>query len=147
MPMKEPSPFAVRAADWVADGPALRAIRTEVFVEEQQVPVELEWDADDERARHVLALTADGSAVGTGRLLPDGRIGRMAVLRPWRGKGAGAALLTELLRIAQAAGLDDLALHAQIHAIGFYVRFGFQPEGETFLEAGIPHRAMRLWLA
>ena len=93
--------------------------------------------------RHVLALTADGSAVGTGRLLPDGHIGRMAVLRPWRGRGVGAALLTELLRIAQAAGLEDLALNAQTHAIAFYARFGFEPEGETFLEAGIPHRAMR----
>lgn len=145
--MKEPFPFVVRAADWVADGAVLRAIRTEVFVAEQRVPAELEWDADDERARHVLALTADGGPVGTGRLLADGRIGRMAVLRPWRGKGAGGALLAELLRIARATGLDDLALHAQVHAIGFYARYGFEPEGETFLEAGIPHRAMRRRLA
>ncbi len=141
--MNAPCPFVVRAADWVADGAVLRAIRTEVFVKEQQVPAELEWDAEDEQARHVLALTADGSPVGTGRLLPGGHIGRMAVLRPWRGRGAGGALLTELLRIAQAAGLEELALNAQTHAIAFYARFGFEPEGETFLEAGIPHRAMR----
>ena len=145
--MSGPSPFVVRAADWAADGPVLRAIRTEVFIEEQQVPAQLEWDAEDEQAWHVLAMIADGTAVGTGRLLRDGRIGRMAVLRQWRGKGAGGALLTGLLRIAQAAGLDNLVLNAQTHAIGFYARFGFQPEGETFLEAGIPHRVMCLRLA
>lgn len=141
--MSAPSGFVVRAADWVADGALLRAIRADVFIDEQKVPAELEWDADDARAWHVLALTAGGTAVGTGRLLPDGRIGRMAVLKHWRGRGAGGALLTELLRIAQAAGLHSLVLNAQTHALGFYAGFGFRPEGEVFLEAGIPHQAMR----
>jgi len=141
--MSDPPAFVVRTADWVADGEMLRAVRTEVFVEEQQVPPELEWDEEDRHAWHVLATTAEGAAVATGRLLRDGHIGRMAVLKQWRGKGAGAAVLTELLRIAHAVGLDDLALNAQTHAIGFYARFGFQAEGETFLEAGIPHRVMR----
>jgi predicted GNAT family N-acyltransferase len=141
--MNRSSAFVVRAADWVADGPMLRAIRTEVFITEQRVPPELEWDPEDEHAWHVLATTADGTAVGTGRLLRDGHIGRMAVLREWRGRGAGGALLTELLRVAQDAGIDDLVLNAQTHAIGFYARYGFVPEGETFLEAGIPHRVMR----
>jgi predicted GNAT family N-acyltransferase len=141
--MNRPSPLVVRAADWVTDGSVLRAIRTEVFVHEQQVPTELEWDAEDERAWHVLATTPEGAMVGTGRLLRDGHIGRMAVLRPWRGRGAGGALLMELLRIAEGAGLKELALNAQTHAIGFCARFGFVPEGETFLEAGIPHIAMR----
>jgi predicted GNAT family N-acyltransferase len=107
------------------------------------VPAELEWDAEDAHARHVLAVTADGVAVGTGRLLPDGRIGRMAVLKPWRGRGVGAALLTELIRMAQEAGLQTLVLYAQVHATGFYAGFGFQPEGGIFLDAGIPHQAMR----
>jgi predicted GNAT family N-acyltransferase len=133
----------VRAADWVADRALLRAIRAEVFIDEQKVPAALEWDADDVRASHVLVLTADGTAVGTGRLLPDGRIGRMAVLKPWRGRGAGRALLTELLRIAQRAGMHSLVLNAQAHALGFYAGFGFRPEGEIFLEAGIPHQTMR----
>ena len=90
----------------------------------------------------MLATTPDGTLVGTGRLLRDGRIGRMAVLRPWRGKGAGGALLAELLKMAQAAGLNDLVLHAQTHAMGFYEKHGFVAEGEEFMEAGIPHFAM-----
>lgn len=141
--MNAPSRFVVRTADWGADAAVLRAIRTEVFVEEQRVAPELEWDDEDERAWHVLAMTPDGAAIGTGRLLRDGHIGRMAVLRPWRGKGAGGALLAELVRLAQAAGFTELVLHAQTHAIGFYARFGFEPEGETFIEAGLPHCTMR----
>jgi predicted GNAT family N-acyltransferase len=141
--MSTSSPFVVRAADWIADGAVLRAIRTEVFVMEQRVPPELEWDAEDERAWHALARTADGTPVGTGRLLRDGHIGRMAVLRAWRGRGVGGALLNELLRIAQDSDIDEVVLNAQTHAIDFYTRFGFLPEGETFLEAGIPHRVMR----
>jgi predicted GNAT family N-acyltransferase len=141
--MNAPSRFLVRSAEWVADAATLRAIRAEVFVEEQGVAPELEWDDEDEHAWHVLAMNPDGTMVGTGRLLRDGHIGRMAVLRPWRGVGVGAALLAELLRVAQALGLNDLVLHAQTHAIGFYARYGFEPEGETFIEAGIPHRTMR----
>ena len=140
--MNAPFHFIVRPADWSADAATLRAIRTAVFVEEQGVAPELEWDDEDERAWHVLAIAPDGTMVGTGRLLRDGRIGRMAVLKPWRGKGAGDALLTQLLKMAEAAGFRDLVLHAQTHAMGFYARFGFEPEGETFLEAGIPHCTM-----
>jgi predicted GNAT family N-acyltransferase len=141
--MSAPAAFRVRPADWVADGASLRAIRAEVFIDEQKVPAALEWDTEDARAWHVLALTGDGVAVGTGRLLPDGRIGRMAVLKRWRRKGVGAALLGELLRIARSEGLHNLALNAQTHAIAFYAGFGFRPEGEVFLEAGIAHQAMR----
>jgi predicted GNAT family N-acyltransferase len=141
--MSRTSQFTVRAADWSSDGPALRAIRTQVFIEEQQVPAALEWDSDDDRAVHVLVLAPDGTAVGTGRLLPAGRIGRMAVLKEWRGKGAGGALLARLLELAHRLQLDDVVLHAQTHAIGFYARFGFRPEGEVFMEADIPHRVMR----
>jgi predicted GNAT family N-acyltransferase len=141
--MDASSAFRVRAADWVTDGAALRAIRDEVFIDEQQVPAALEWDAEDARAWHVLALTADGVAIGTGRLLPDGRIGRMAVLKPWRDKGVGSRVLGELLRIATCEGLPTLVLNAQSHAIAFYAKFGFRAEGEVFLEAGIPHQAMR----
>ena len=143
--MKEPFQFTVRPADWAIDRAALRAIRTRVFIEEQQVPEALEWDSDDERAVHVLVMAPDGTPVGTGRLLAAGRIGRvgrMAVLREWRGEGAGGALLTRLLELAGQLQLDSVVLHAQTHAVGFYARFGFQPEGAEFLEAGIPHRRM-----
>lgn len=124
----------------------LRAIRTAVFVDEQRVPEALEWDGVDGDCIQVLARAADGTPVGTGRLLPDGHIGRMAVLKPWRGKGAGAALLQELIAAARERGHASARLSAQCHAIGFYRRFGFEVTGEEYLEAGIPHRAMRLAL-
>jgi len=94
----------------------------------------------------VLARAADGTPVGTGRLLPDGHIGRMAVLKPWRGKGVGTAMLHELLAAARDRGHATAELSAQTHAIGFYRRFGFEVTGEEYLEAGILHRAMRLVL-
>jgi predicted GNAT family N-acyltransferase len=90
----------------------------------------------------VLASDGDGSPIGTGRLLPDGHIGRMAVLADWRGKGVGRALLERLLEEAAGLGMRRLALHAQTQAAGFYRRFGFVEEGPEFMEAGIPHRTM-----
>jgi len=110
------------------------------------VPEELEWDEIDARCRHVLAFLPDGEAIGTGRLLPDGHIGRMAVLKAWRGRGAGSAILTLLLRLARQAGFDVARLHAQTHAVGFYAKYGFTVTGDEFMEAGIPHRAMTLRL-
>ncbi|MFN0037979.1 MAG: GNAT family N-acetyltransferase [Burkholderiales bacterium] len=134
-------PFAVRIADWTLDLELLRAIREEVFVREQKVPIELEWDDLDSTCAHVLAMAAE-VAIGTGRLLPDGHIGRMAVLAPWRGLGVGSAMLTTLIDLARQRKLSRLELHAQEHAIGFYQRHGFATEGEKFDEAGIPHRRM-----
>ncbi|MGH8127541.1 MAG: GNAT family N-acetyltransferase [Gammaproteobacteria bacterium] len=135
--------FSVRLADWDNDATALRAVRTQVFVEEQKVPLDMEWDGLDELCIHALAL-ADGEAIGTGRLTPDGHIGRMAVLAGWRGAGVGAELLLKLMEAAKLRGDTHCELNAQVSAIGFYERFGFHAEGETFLEAGIVHRRMRL---
>ena len=137
-------PFQVVVADYAAAFDDLRAVREAVFVQEQRVPVELELDALDPRSRHVLARDRDGRAVGTARLTPDGRIGRMAVLREWRGSGVGSALLHALLRQAREDGRDGVALNAQVEAIPFYARHGFVAHGGRFMEAGIEHQAMRL---
>jgi predicted GNAT family N-acyltransferase len=128
-------------ADWGADGEAIRAVRLAVFVEEQKVPLDLEMDGRDPECAHVLALDAQG-AVGTGRLLPDGHIGRMAVLADWRGRGLGSKLLDELVQIARERGMRRVELHAQVHAIPFYQRAGFAVVSGEFMDAGIPHRTM-----
>jgi predicted GNAT family N-acyltransferase len=116
-------------------------IRFTVFVDEQNVPAEIELDEHDAACVHVIAL-AQGVPVGTGRLLPDGHIGRMAVLKAWRGKGVGAAMLERLAEIARARGDRQVALSAQTHALGFYRKHGFVEEGPEYDDAGIPHRAM-----
>jgi predicted GNAT family N-acyltransferase len=139
---KLPSKISVRPADWHADRDILRALREEVFVREQSVPDDMEWDEFDAQSRHVVAIM-DNIPIGAGRLLPDGHIGRMAVLRAWRGKGAGSALLTVLMEIARDLGMHRVRLNAQVHALPFYLSHGFQAEGEEFLDAGIPHR--RMW--
>lgn len=128
----------MRRADWARDESSLRAVRTQVFVREQGVPVELEWDEFDARSVHVLA-EAGLHAIGTGRLLPDGHIGRMAVLAQWRGRGVGSALLLTLIGMAREAGHREVLLSAQVHAAAFYERFGFARRGGEYPEAGIPH--------
>ena len=133
----------MRRADWNLDRDRLHGVREAVFVREQQVPLELEWDEADAACVHVLAEDSSGSPIGTGRLLPDGHIGRMAVLAGWRRRGVGAALLIELMRIAREQGFDAVVLNAQTQAMAFYARHGFSTEGEEFLDAGIPHRRMR----
>ena len=137
------TPFSIRMLAWLDAKPMARPIRVKVFVEEQGVPVDLEWDEWDESSDHALALDTQGNAVGTARLLLDGRIGRMAVLKEWRGKGAGAALLEMLLEQARLRGMTFVSLHAQTQATGFYRRFGFVEHGQVFLEAGIPHITMQ----
>ncbi len=132
----------ISIADWASERETLLAIRFAVFVHEQGVPPELEEDAQDAEALHLLALSPDGQAIGTGRLLANGHIGRMAVHRDWRGQGVGSALLRTLLAEARGAGLRSVFLNAQCTAEPFYRRFGFQPEGEVFDDAGIPHRRM-----
>lgn len=135
--------FTVGVADYGRDLEALRAVREAVFVQEQQVPLDLEWDALDPQCVHVLARDADGRPVGTGRLTPERRIGRMAVLPDWRGRGVGDALLLALLDAARERNWREVALHAQATAIGFYLRHGFLPQGARFMEAGIEHLTMR----
>jgi predicted GNAT family N-acyltransferase len=138
---------AVTLGDWDAQREDAQAIRQEVFVVEQGVPVELEWDEMDAVCVHALARDPRGRALGTGRLLPDGHIGRMAVRKAARGAGVGAAILEALIREAAARGDQEVLLHAQTCAEAFYRRFGFVREGEEFMEAGIPHVRMRRRLA
>ena len=140
------SSFTVRVADWQIDNSAVRSIRETVFIQEQHVPVELEWDQFDVDCLHLLALDATTRPIGTARLLQDGHIGRMAVLKEWRGCGVGTALLKHLLREAKMRGLAIAIVNAQTYAINFYMRFGFQSKGNEFLDAGIPHVQMILQL-
>ena len=136
--------FTVRPVNWHASREALRGVRRTVFVKEQHVPEELEWDDADEHAYHVLATAVDGKPIGTGRLRLDCHIGRMAVLKSWRGRGVGGAILSMLIDFARREGCTEVHLHAQTHALDFYTRFGFVAVGERFDEAGIPHQAMTL---
>ena len=133
--------ISVRLGSWAELAAEAAPIRFQVFVEEQRVPAEMELDEFDALSCHALALV-DGRPVGTGRLLPDGHIGRMAVVVGWRGRGVGAALLQALIDEAGRRGMALLALSAQTHALGFYRRFGFMPEGEVYEEAGLPHQVM-----
>lgn len=119
------------------------AIRFEVFVEEQQVPPDEELDEMDEKCLHALAFDQQGVAVATGRLLPDGHIGRMAVRRSEREKGVGAAVLRALTEAAQARGFKEVVLGAQLHARGFYLKQGFVAFGKVFLDANIEHVMMK----
>jgi predicted GNAT family N-acyltransferase len=136
-------PFRVDPVDYQTGLADLRAIRETVFVQEQKVPVEEEWDALDPSCMHVIARALDGTPIGTGRLTPEHKIGRMAVLPEWRGKGVGDALLLALIDAARDRGWREVALNAQASAVDFYLRHGFVPYGERFREAGIEHQAMR----
>jgi predicted GNAT family N-acyltransferase len=117
-------------------------IRFAVFVEEQRVPRDIELDDMDQASVHAIAFS-EGKAVGTARLLPDGHIGRMAVLEAWRGRGIGGLLLNALIEAARRRGDREVALSAQVHAVPFYRAHGFVAEGGEYLEAGIRHQAMR----
>ncbi len=130
----------IEVVDWHSCE-SIRDIRRAVFIDEQRVPADEEWDADDAGAVHFL-MSTDGHPVGTARLLPDGHIGRVAIMRDWRGHGLGQALMLEVIRHARRAGIDALALSAQTHALEFYRRLGFVIDSDEYLEAGIPHRHM-----
>jgi hypothetical protein len=129
--------------NWLQAKPLAAAIRRKVFIEEQAVPESMEWDEDDAGALHFLGLLPDGTAIATARLLPDGRLGRMAVLPPWRRQGLGRQLLDAVMDYACRAGYQPISLHAQTAVRGFYEQAGFVAEGEVFEEAGIPHQRMR----
>jgi len=135
--------FRLSETDWARDAKRLGAVRRAVFIDEQGVPEALEWDAHDAEALHLLATTADGLPIGCARLLPDGHIGRMAVLPAWRGQGVGRGLLAAILDAARSRGHAEVALSAQTHAAAFYARSGFIAVGTEYEEAGIPHVAMR----
>lgn len=135
--------YRVVLGSWQEHAEAAAAIRHEVFVQEQQVPVEEEMDERDAACTHALVYAPDGRAAATGRLLPDGHIGRMAVRKEFRGKGVGALLLGALVDEARRRGHLQVALAAQIHARDFYARQGFVAEGPVFKDAGIDHVGMR----
>lgn len=128
----------VSVADWHKNNADIRRVRDAVFVAEQSVPPELEWDAEDIDAVHFLAYEGD-FAIGTARLLPDGEIGRLSVLKDWRGMTVGEALLKAVIHEAETRGLNEQKLSAQVQAVAFYERFGFTVVSEEFLEAGLPH--------
>ena len=166
-----PEDFSVEPAAWDVDLADLRAVREQVFLIEQAIPPEDEWDEFDARSHHVIARDPGGRPIGTGRLVPPqsaiqasiareagaqapdsgqqgqtstpASIGRMAVLDDWRGKGVGTAIVRVLLEQARALRYPEIELHAQSHAIAFYARLGFEPCGGEFEECGITHRSMR----
>jgi predicted GNAT family N-acyltransferase len=148
--------YQVRVAETPADREACVAVRKEVFVTEQGVPEEIEYDAYDAVAVHVLAVREDGEPLGTGRLLHGeraaaktggepgvGSLGRLAVAKEARGLGVGVALVRAVEEAARTLGLTAVDLHAQTHALGFYERLGYEAYGPEFPDAGIPHRSMR----
>lgn len=147
-----PSPIICRVCDTPAARKAAMAIRFEVFVDEQQVPPELEPDEWDDGALHLLAVNAQtGEALGTARVVDKkngvAKIGRVAVRQSARGRGVGQALMAGALEHAARAGQSVAVLDAQVPVIAFYERLGFVAEGPVFDDAGIPHRHMTLTLS
>jgi predicted GNAT family N-acyltransferase len=132
----------IELMSWEQARPHASPIRFTVFCEEQGVPREIELDDQDAVSIHVVAYE-DGRAVATGRLLPDGHIGRMAVLKEWRGRGLGGLMLSRLMERAKQRGDREIVLSAQIHAVPFYRAHGFIAHGAEYMEAGIPHQEMR----
>lgn len=145
MAMTMTSTVEILRVEWTEAADALRHIRRTVFVEEQHVPEELEWDEHDALCAHFLARV-DATPVATARLTLSGQIGRMAVLSPYRHRGLASSLLLAVLAEARLRGLRRVFLHAQVPVVNFYSRYGFTMEGEIFLEAGIEHCAMSLIL-
>ncbi|MFQ5950091.1 MAG: GNAT family N-acetyltransferase [Nitrospiria bacterium] len=120
----------------------IHAIRHEVFIKEQHVPKKLEFDKNDRIATHILGFI-EKRPVATGRIAPDGKIGRMAVLKEFRNQGIGGKILESLIEIGKEKGMKEFYLSAQSHAIPFYERYGFTVEGQTYKEAGIDHKLMK----
>jgi predicted GNAT family N-acyltransferase len=131
----------IELMDWQRAHSLAAPIRFEVFVREQRVPPEIELDDQDAVCIHAIAFDGE-RPIGTGRLLPDGHIGRMAVLKEWRGRGIGGLILNELMQAAMRRGDREIALSAQVQAVDFYRAHGFEPVGEVYQEAGIDHQAM-----
>ncbi len=139
--------FEITPAEWSLDHDQLLLVRRVVFVEEQKVPEEIEVDELDPVSFHILAIeSTGGKPIGTARLLPDGHIGRVAVVKEWREQGLGLALMKFLIEKARDESRKELLLHAQTQTIGFYEKLGFVCVGEEFEEAGILHFMMRLEL-
>lgn len=140
------NPFTVSLVCWHDGEPMLRAIREAVFIREQGVPAELEWDEFDATCRHALALGLTGEAVGCGRILPNGHVGRICVMPQWRKQKVGTAIMEALLNEARSRGYQFVDVDAQTHAVPFYEGFGFIKQGKEFMDAGLPHIKMKLEL-
>ena len=140
------NPFTVHLVSWQDGEPLLRAVRQAVFVEEQGIPPELEWDGKDAASRHVLVLSEQGKAIGCGRITPTAQIGRIAVLAEWRGQKIGTAILEALLDYAHSQRYPMLELNSQTRTVPLYRRFDFAEVGEVFMDANIPHIKMQLHL-
>ena len=135
----------VAEVSWSKQQAALSLIRREVFIDEQHVPEDLEWDGLDTACRHVLAEERDsGTPVGTGRLVADGQIGRMAIRKPYRRQGIGHQILQQLIELARRDGHQQVYLHAQVYVVEFYRQAQFEVCSDTFMDAGIPHVTMKL---
>lgn len=141
------NPFTVSLVGWHDGEPLLRSVREAVFIREQGVPEQLEWDGLDEACRHALALSHQGNAIGCGRIQPNGHIGRIAVLHEWREQRVGTAIMEALLDYARAHDYKQVDVDAQTHAVPFYRGFDFVESGEVFMDAGLPHIKMFLKLA
>ena len=135
--------FTIKQTTFKSDIDAIKYIREQVFIIEQHVPVELEWDGLDDDAVQLL-VTDNEQPVATSRMLHDGHIGRMAVMPEYRYKGIGSQMLLKLIDIAKQLGLDRVFLSAQVEAIDFYRKYGFTVDSETYMDAGIPHKDMSL---
>ncbi len=129
---------------WITSQQRLRDIRTRVFIEEQGVPEEMEWDQHDDKAIHLLAINEMNAHLGCARILANGIIGRMAVLKESRTTGIGRKLLENAILICQRKEWSSITLSAQLHAIPFYEKFGFEVCSEPYMDAGIVHRDMHL---
>lgn len=134
--------FSIKKTTWNTDETALKKVRDAVFVKEQRVPAELEWDEHDQDSVHFLALDESGEAMGCIRLMPNGQISRLSVLEQHRNAGIGKALLVAASEEAKTLEMKEIFLHAQTHATSFYEAAGFTVTGGIFLEADIPHRQM-----
>jgi len=135
--------YSLKLTRWDKDQESLSKVRRSVFIEEQQVPEELEWDDDDKTSVHVL-VTYNNSPIATGRIKMDGHIGRMAVLKNYRNKGIGSAILEALINFSKTLKMKSVYLHAQTTAIPFYEIHGFKISSEEFMDAGIPHKTMEM---
>lgn len=135
--------FSVQEARWPDDIASLMYVRNKVFVEEQLVPHHEEIDEQDPLSYHLLVIDEEsGTPAGTARLTPEGHIGRMAVLKEYRGRKVGHRLMIHLMQKAMQRGHRIIELSAQTHAIPFYQKYGFSPVGRVYDEVGIPHQKM-----
>lgn len=136
--------FTIEQITWHSPKLAmLKAVREAVFIQEQHVPFCIEWDEHDKDAIHLLAINFSDEAIGCARILKKGRIGRMAVMPDWRGKGLGTALLDEAIKICKSLGIQTVAISSQTHAIKFYEKAGFSVTSEAYIDANIWHVDMQ----